>query len=69
MDEAQLTPNQLGIVNALSPRIQVLIEAGMTREQIMDNLVAVEGWPICAVKASMERVTQADPTQSKSSQK
>ena len=69
MDETHLTPNQLDVVMKLYPRIQLLIAKGLTRGQVIDTLVMLEGWPIGAVEASMERVKRADPTQSKSSQK
>ena len=67
MDETHLTPNQLDVVRKLYPRIQLLIAKGLTRGQIIDTLVVLEGWPIGAVEASMERVTRPGSTQSKPS--
>lgn len=67
MDEENLTPNQLDVVRKLCPRIQLLMAKGLTTKQITDTLVVLEGWPIGAVKASMERVTRAGSTQSKPS--
>lgn len=67
MDQTHLTPNQLDVVMKLYPRIQLLIAKGLTRAQVIDTLVVLEGWPIGAVEASMERVTRAGSTQNKSS--
>ena len=67
MDEENLTPNQLDVVRKLYPRIQLLMAKGLTRRQVIDTLVVLEGWPIGAVEASMERVTRAGSTQNKSS--
>ena len=67
MDETHLTPNQLDVVRKLYPRIQLLIAKGLTRAQVIDTLVVLEGWPIGAVEASMERVTRAGSTRSKPS--
>jgi len=65
MDETHLTPNQLDVVRKLHPRIQLLIAKGLTRGQVIDTLVMLEGWPIGAVEASMKRVTRAGPTRSR----
>lgn len=62
-----LSPNQLDVVRKLYPRIQLLIAKGLTRAQVIDTLVVLEGWPIGAVEASMERVKRAGSTRSKSS--
>ena len=67
MDEENLTPNQLDVVRKLCPRIQLLIAKGLTRRQVIDTLVVLEGWPIGAVEASMERVKRAGSTRNKSS--
>jgi hypothetical protein len=61
-----LTPGQLEVISKLYPRVQYFIGKGLTTRQIHDTLVVLEGWPVGAVQATIERVRTARPRSSTS---
>ena len=56
-----LTGSQIDVIAKLYPRVQLLQERGLTRQQIIDTLVIGEGWSHGAVIDTLDRIKRMRP--------